>query len=103
MFLKFSFIYIITTLLNITNVISIQPPGGDIQTDVSYDLVKTGKYGSKLYNIVSTSVYNNVPQLIDLTASTSFQQGYDMGSLLANEFITNYNALMVYLFGDKWY
>lgn len=103
MYLIYSFIFIITTFLHIKKVISIQPPGGDIQTDVTYELVKTGQYGSKLYNIISNSVYNNVPQLIDLTASTSYQQGYDMGSLLADEFISNYNALMIYLFGDQWY
>lgn len=78
-------------------------PGSDIQCDVNYELVATGPYGSKLYNIISSSSYDDVPQLADLTAASSYEQGYDMGFMMSDSFVSNYNAILVYLLGDEWY
>lgn len=79
------------------------PPGVDIQSTVTYDLVMTGPHGSKLYNVKAETVYDDDVQLIDLTASTSFQQGFDMGYMLGAQSIENYNMVVVYLLGDEWW
>jgi len=78
-------------------------PGDDIQSNITYELVSTGRYGSRLFNILSSSVYDDPPQLIDLTADTAYQQGFDVGSLLGHQWVSNFNTLMVYLLGDQWY
>ena len=78
-------------------------PGSDIQSSVTYDLLKTGPRGSKLYNVVGTSVYDDAIQLIDLTAPSSFDQGYDMAFLLGAASIENYDAVVAYLLGDEWW
>lgn len=82
---------------------AVRSPGDDIQSNVSYELVGTGPYGSRLFNILSSSVYDDPPQLIDLTAATAYQQGFDVGSLLGHQWVSNFNILMVYLLGDQWY
>ena len=82
---------------------AVHSPGDDIQSSISYELVGTGPYGSRLFNILSSSVYDDPPQLIDLTADTAYQQGFDVGSLLGHQWVANFNTLMVYLLGDQWY
>lgn len=81
---------------------AVRRPGDDIQSNVSYELVGTGPYGSRLFNILSSSVYDDPPLLIDLTAATAYQQGFDVGSLLGHQWVSNFNTLMVYLLGDQW-
>jgi len=81
----------------------IPAPGSLIQSSVSYDLAKTGPKGSKLYNVVGQTVYDDAIQLIDLTAPSSFDQGYDMGFLLGAASIENYDAVVTYLLGDEWW
>mmetsp|Transcript_16337 Transcript_16337/g.27334 ORF Transcript_16337/g.27334 Transcript_16337/m.27334 type:complete len:509 (-) Transcript_16337:406-1932(-) len=79
-------------------------PGSDIQDNVRYEVASTGPFGSKLYDIVSdTSSYDAPPQLADLTAASSYEQGYDMGYMMAEPFVSNYNDILAYLLGDDWY
>ena len=67
-------------------------------------LVATGPYGSKLYTIDSdNSVYDDHPQLLDLTASTPYQQGYDNAYLVGAQYIENYDLLCKSLLGDEWW
>jgi hypothetical protein len=69
-----------------------------------YNLLNTGKYGSKLYQLgVQTSSYANVtPYLLDLT-SDPYQAGYDTGALMGKEFVKNIEALFTSLLGNEWY
>jgi hypothetical protein len=78
-------------------------PGSDIQTPSNYKLLSTGPKGSKLYQITAeNSVYSEqLPYLLDLTAKTSFDQGYDVGYLLGEAYIENYNSLLVSMLGDE--
>jgi hypothetical protein len=88
-------------------------PGSDIQESVSYELAASAPFGSKLFNIVTAGgssynysysySYEDAPQLADLTASSSYEQGYDLGFMMADPFVSNYNAILVYLLGDEWY
>ena len=96
-------ISVVLLLLRTYEVVAVIPPGSDIQTDVTYDLLKTGPYGSQLYKVNAGTVYTDPIQLIDLKAASSFQQGYDMGYMLGSDAITNYNAVVVYLLGDEWW
>lgn len=41
--------------------------------------------------------------LIDLTAPSSFSQGYDTGYMLGQSFVENYDNLLVTLLGDQWW
>lgn len=76
--------------------------GSDIQTPTNYELLKEGKFGSQLYRIVTSgSSYAEDPYLLNALAPTSYAQGFDAGYLLGNEFIVNYNSLLVALFGDE--
>lgn len=80
-------------------------PGSDIQTPKGYILLKTGTYGSSLYSIdVPDSTYSTLqPMLINLTAKSHYEQGFDTGLLLGAEFILAYNNLLLALLGDeKW-
>ncbi len=89
-------------LITVAAVFSHAPPGSDIQTPTAATLVKTGPYGSKLYKFeVAGSVYGDAPQLIDLTASSLYQQGYDHGYLLGKECKDNFDNLMFALLGDN--
>mmetsp|Transcript_30109 Transcript_30109/g.50348 ORF Transcript_30109/g.50348 Transcript_30109/m.50348 type:complete len:507 (-) Transcript_30109:12-1532(-) len=76
------------------------PPGADIQEDVTYNLQSVGPYGSSLYDIISEDMYDDKVQLIDLTAPSSYKQGYDIAFLMSNAFIENYNSILFYLLGD---
>jgi hypothetical protein len=98
-----SLVVALVLLLQVLQCRAVIPPGSDIQTDVSYNLIKTGPYGSQLYVVNATSVYTEPVQLMNLKAPTSFQQGFDMGYMLGAESIENYNAVMVYLLGDEWW
>eukprot|EP01034_Spumella_vulgaris_P024804 gene24804-31185_t len=88
--------------MTVVSALSHSPPGSDIQTPTAATLVKTGPYGSKLYKFeVAGSVYADAPQLIDLTASSLWQQGYDHGYLLGKESKANFDNLMFALLGDN--
>lgn len=79
-------------------------PGSDIQVPKGSKLLKTGPKGSSLYQLDTTgSVYAYAPYVLNLTAGTSFDQGYDAGYLMGGEFISNYNSLMIALLGDEWW
>lgn len=78
-----------------------QTPGSDIQTPSGTTLLKTGPFGSKLYKYnADNAVYQDAPYLIDLTAPTLYQQGFDNGYLLGQEYSDNYDKLMFSLLGD---
>lgn len=79
---------------------STRPPGGDIQVDVTYELASKGPFGSTLYNVVANSIYDNAVQLIDLTAGSSFNMGYDMGFMMGDLCVENYQSVLVYLLGE---
>lgn len=80
-------------------------PGADIQNVEDYALLKTGPHGSKLFaiNVPASTYSKDVPMLLDLTAPSSYLQGFDTGYLLGKESVENWNALMVSLVGDVWY
>jgi hypothetical protein len=89
-------------LLTLAVVSAHGPPGTDIQSPSGHTLLKTGPYGSKLYKYnVENSVYGDAPLLIDLTAPTVWQQGYDSAYLLGQEYSNNYDNLMLALLGDE--
>lgn len=98
-----SLLVVLALVLQVFQTSAVIPPGSDIQSSVSYNLLKTGPYGSQLFVVNTTSVYQDPIQLMDLKAPTSFQQGYDMGYMLGAESIENYNAVVVYLLGDEWW
>ena len=81
-------------------------PGGDIgSTPATLVPLRTGPYKSVLYQLESAgSVYQNttLPMLIDLSASSSYYQGYDYGYLLGKEGLDNYEFLMQSLLGDAY-
>ena len=75
-------------------------PGGDIQVPDGQTLIKTSKYGSSLYTIdAPNSIYTDPPYLLDLTPLTAFEQGFDAGYLIGDQFVENYQNLMNTLFG----
>jgi hypothetical protein len=80
-------------------------PGTDIQTPSELTLIRSGPKGSKLYQFNSpNSVYQDAPYLLDLGAGlTSYEQGYENGYLLANEYLENYDNLLKALLGDAWW
>jgi hypothetical protein len=79
-------------------------PGSDIQVPQGSTLVATGPKGSSLYQLKTEgSVYEDAPYLINLTAKTSYEQGYDAGFLLGKMFVENYNNLMVSMLGNEWW
>ncbi len=93
---------LLALLISVAQVFGHAPPGTDIQVPSGTTLLKTGPYGSKLFKFnVDGSVYKDAPLLIDLTAPTLFQQGYDNGFLLGAEYKTNYENLMNALIGDN--
>ena len=84
----------------------IRIPGDDISQVSSMTFLKKGPNGSKLYRIEAPdSVYasTDLPYLLDLTAKTSYEQGYDAGYLLGKESVENYNNLFIKLLGNKWW
>ena len=81
-------------------------PGNDISQVSGKTLLKKGPNGSKLYRIESpNSVYSqtDLPYLLDLSADTSYLQGYDAGYLFGKEAVENFNSLMASLLGDEWW
>lgn len=79
-------------------------PGSDIQTPSGTTLLATGPKGSKLYSIdAKSSVYEDAPYLLDLLPQSHYDQGYDAGYLLADQWVESYNALFVALLGDEWW
>lgn len=79
-------------------------PGGDIQSPAGQTLLGTGPKGSKLYSLsVENSNYDYAPYVLDLTAKTHFDQGYDTGYLMGDAFLENYSSLMVSMLGNDWW
>jgi hypothetical protein len=80
-------------------------PGSDIQDVAGYTLVKTGKFGSKLYTVETpSSTYADHPvKLIDLHGPNYYAQGFDAGFLTGDVIIENYNNLMTALLGTEWW
>jgi len=76
----------------------------NIGTVENYQLLKTGKYGSKLYQLKmkSSSYADDEPYLLNLT-SDSYEAGFDSGALFGKEYISNIEALFTSMIGDQWY
>jgi hypothetical protein len=74
----FNLICLIIFLLIAFSANAIVPPGLDTQTPKGYTLINTGTYGSSLYSIdVPDSTYSTLPpMLINLTAKSSYEQGF---------------------------
>jgi hypothetical protein len=100
------FLQLIVVLAVVASVLSQNPvPGSDIQDVSNYTLLKTGKFGSKLYSLdAPNSSYADYPvKLIDLHGASYYAQGFDAAMLLADEMAENYNNLMVALLGSEWW
>jgi hypothetical protein len=100
------FLQLIVVLAVVASVLSQNPvPGSDIQDVSNYTLLKTGKFGSKLYSLdAPNSSYADYPvKLIDLHGASYYAQGFDAAMLLADEMAENYNSLMVALLGSEWW
>lgn len=79
-------------------------PGSDILTPQGSTLLATGPKGSSLYQLKTEgSAYEYAPYVINLTAKTHYDQGYDAGFLLGKQFVENYNSLMVAMLGNDWW
>ncbi len=64
-------------------------------------LIKSGKFGSNLYSLnAPNSIYENQVLLLDLHGPNSFSQAFDTGFLLGQEFLDNYDKLMISLLGE---
>jgi hypothetical protein len=79
-------------------------PGSDIQVPSGKTLLQRGPKGSKLYTIdAENSVYNDPVYLLDLTAPSAYEQGFDAGVLFGGQCIENYDSLMHALLGNEWW
>jgi len=79
-------------------------PGSDIQTPTGAKLLSQGPKGSSLYSLSApNSVYGDAPYVLDLTTSSSYNQGFDTGYLLGVPYVENYDSLMKALLGDAWW
>lgn len=76
-------------------------PGGDIQLEVSYELVNSGPHGGQLFNIIAETTYTRVPQLLNLTG-TPYEHGFDTAYLVGDQIVENYEFLLEYLFGADY-
>ena len=80
-------------------------PGSDIQTQSVLTLLKRGPKGSKLYQVNSdNSNYDDAPYLLNMAPGlSSYDQGFDNGFLLGNQYAENYDNLIIALIGDEWW
>ena len=99
-------IFVLLAVLLIVNVqgadkaVGIKLPGSDIQSVAGKSLLKTGKFGSKLYSLdTPNAIYEDAIMVLDLRGPNSFSQGFDTGFLLGKEFLENYYKLIVTLLG----
>jgi hypothetical protein len=83
--------------------LSVIPPGSDIQSVVSYELISTGPFGSKLYNTKADGVYDQPIQLLNLMPGSGYERGYDTGVMVGAQAMDTYNMVLVYLLGDEWW
>jgi hypothetical protein len=79
-------------------------PGSDIRAVESRTLLGSGPKGSQLYQLnIPGSTYDdsNLPVLLfNATETSNYDAGYDLATLLAKEYISNFNALIELIIGS---